>query len=155
MPRRSAGIALYRRSPDGLEVLIAHPGGPLWAKKDEGFWTFPKGEYEPDESAEEAAVREFEEELGHPLPAGPRVLLGEVRQRGGKLVTVWAVEGTLDAETVVSNTFEMEWPPRSGRRAAFPEIDRAEWADVATARRKLKEVQVAFVDRLEEFLATP
>jgi predicted NUDIX family NTP pyrophosphohydrolase len=151
MPRRSAGLLLHRSRDGGREVLLVHPGGPFWAKKDDGAWSIPKGEYLPEEDALEAARREFEEELGSapPADAEPRAL-GEVRQGSGKLVTAWAVEGDLDATAAHSNTFELEWPPRSGRRQAFPEIDRAEWFPLARAREKLLPAQVAFLDRLEE-----
>lgn len=147
---RSAGLLLYRVDPDGIRVLLAHMGGPFWAAKDERAWTIPKGEFAPDEDALAAAQREFAEELGTPPPADvPYLELGEVRQSGGKLVTAWAVEGDLDPATVVSNTVELEWPPRSGRRQSFPEIDRADWFDLDTARRKLISAQAVFVDRLQ------
>jgi predicted NUDIX family NTP pyrophosphohydrolase len=151
MPTRSAGILLHRRGAGGREVLLVHPGGPFWAKRDDGAWSIPKGEYADGEDAEAAARREFAEELGSPLPDGaPLVELGEVRQRNGKLVVAWAAEGDLDATAARSNTFEMEWPPRSGRRQEFPEIDRADWFPLARAREKLIPAQVAFLDRLEE-----
>jgi predicted NUDIX family NTP pyrophosphohydrolase len=151
MPTRSAGILLHRRGAGGREVLLVHPGGPFWAKRDDGAWSIPKGEYADGEDAQAAARREFAEELGSPLPDGaPLVELGEVRQRNGKLVAAWAAEGDLDATAARSNTFEMEWPPRSGRRQEFPEIDRAEWFPLARAREKLIPAQVAFLDRLEE-----
>jgi predicted NUDIX family NTP pyrophosphohydrolase len=151
MPKRSAGLLLYRRTPD-LEVLLVHPGGPFFAKKDDGVWSVPKGEYEPDEDALTAALREFEEELGSAPPetASEPIPLGEVKQRAGKVVTAWAAEGDLDTSTVASNTFEMEWPPRSGRTAEFPEIDRAEWFDLDTARTKILPAQQLFLDRLAE-----
>ncbi len=151
MPRRSAGILLHRGGADRREVLLVHPGGPFWAKRDDGAWTIPKGEYGPDEDAQLAARREFEEELGSPLPDDAELReLGEVRQKSAKVVVAWAVEGDLDATAARSNTFELEWPPRSGRRQEFPEIDRAEWFAVARAREKLLPAQVAFLDRLEE-----
>ena len=151
MARRSAGILLHRDGPDGREVLLVHPGGPFWAKRDDGAWSIPKGEYDEGEEPMTAALREFEEEIGSALEhIGELVELGEVRQRNRKLVTAWAAEGDLDASAVRSNTFTMEWPPRSGRRQEFPEIDRAEWFTLARAREKLIEAQVAFVDRLEE-----
>ena len=149
VPKRSAGLLLYRRAPE-FEVLLVHPGGPFFAKKDDGVWSVPKGEYEPDEDPLAAAVREFEEELGSPPPAGERIDLGDVKQRAGKIVSAWAVEGDIDAAAVVSNTFEMEWPPRSGRTAEYPEIDRAEWFDLATARTKILAAQQPFLDRLSE-----
>ena len=131
-----------------------HPGGPFWARRDDGAWSIPKGEYEEGEEPLACALREFEEELGSALEyAGELVELGEVRQRNRKLVTAWAAEGDLDPAAVRSNTFSMEWPPRSGRRQEFPEIDRAEWFTLARAREKLVEAQAAFVDRLEERLS--
>ena len=151
MPTRSAGILLHRGGADGREVLLVHPGGPFWAKRDDGAWSIPKGEYGPDEDPRLAARREFEEELGAALPGDAELReLGEVRQKNGKLVVAWAVEGDLDATAARSNTFELEWPPRSGRRQEFPEIDRAEWFAVARAREKLLPAQVALLDRLEE-----
>lgn len=156
MPRRSAGLLLYRRVADGVEVLAVHPGGPFWATRGDGAWSIPKGEYEPDEEPLAVARREFEEELGQPVPDGEPVALGDVRQKAGKVVSAWAVEvvdpAAVDVDAVVSNTFEMEWPPRSGRTQSFPEVDRVEWIDVATARRKLVAAQVEFVDRLVELL---
>jgi predicted NUDIX family NTP pyrophosphohydrolase len=146
-PRTSAGIVLYRRTPT-LQVLLGHMGGPFFARKDDAAWSIPKGEYAPDEDAFAAAVREFAEELGSPAPDAGFVALGEVRQRNSKIVTAWAVEGDLDADAIVSNTFEIEWPPRSGRRAEFPEIDRAAWFDLDTARRKMVGGQAQLLDRL-------
>ena len=151
MARRSAGILLHRLGPEGREVLLVHPGGPFWAKRDDGAWSIPKGEYDEGEEPLAAALREFEEEIGSALDAGGELIeLGDVRQKNRKVVTAWAAEGDVDAGAVQSNTFEMEWPPRSGRRQAFPEIDRAEWFPLARAREKLIEAQAAFVDRLEE-----
>ena len=130
-----------------------HPGGPFWAKRDDGAWSIPKGEYEDGEEPLAAALREFEEEIGSALEAaGELVELGDVRQKNRKVVTAWAAEGDVDASAVRSNTFEMEWPPRSGRRQEFPEIDRAGWFPLAQARVKLIEAQTAFLDRLEERL---
>ena len=132
-------------------MLLVHPGGPFWAKRDAGAWSIPKGEYDDGEDALAAALREFEEEVGSALDAaGELVALGDVRQKNRKLVTAWAAEGDVDAGAVRSNTFAMEWPPRSGRTQEFPEIDRAEWFTLARARDKLIEAQVAFLDRLEE-----
>jgi predicted NUDIX family NTP pyrophosphohydrolase len=148
--RRSAGIVLHRVAVRGPEVLLVHPGGPFWAKKDLGAWSIPKGEYEPDEDPSVAALREFEEETGTRLPAGGLVELGTVVQKGGKEVTAWAAPGDLDAGAVRSNSFEMEWPPRSGRRQEFPEIDRAEWFTLDEARAKLVGAQVELLDRLVE-----
>jgi predicted NUDIX family NTP pyrophosphohydrolase len=143
---------VYRRTDVGIEVLLVHPGGPYWAKRDDGAWSLPKGEYEPAEDPLEAAVREFAEELGsEPPDRADAQSLGELRQPSGKVVSAWAVEGDLDVSEIRSNTFEMEWPPRSGRTGEFPEVDRAAWFDPPTARRKLLSGQVAFLDRLEEF----
>jgi len=146
--RRSAGIVLYRSGADGVEVLLVHPGGPFWAKKDAGAWSIPKGEYEDGEDALACALREFEEETGTRLGSDDLVELGSVRQKSGKQVTAWAVAGDLDAEAVRSNTFVMEWPPRSGRQAEFPEIDRAQWFGVDVAREKLVSAQAELLDRL-------
>lgn len=146
-PRTSAGILLFRRAP-GLQVLLGHMGGPFWARKDDGAWSIPKGEYLADEDPFAAARREFEEELGSVPPGGGYVELGEVRQANGKIVLAWAVEGDLDADTIVSNTFQLEWPPRSERIQSFPEVDRAAWFDLEAARPKLVEGQGEFLDRL-------
>ncbi|MGW0187672.1 NUDIX domain-containing protein [Streptomyces sp. NPDC003362] len=148
--RRSAGLLLFRRTERGLEVLLGHMGGPYFARKDAGAWTVPKGEYEADEPAWEAARREFREELGVTPPDGAAVPLGEVRQTGGKTVTVWAVEGDLDPGSVVPGTFTMEWPPRSGRTAEFPELDRVGWFGLDAARSVIVRAQAAFLDRLAE-----
>jgi predicted NUDIX family NTP pyrophosphohydrolase len=148
---RSSGILLYRRSAAGpVEVLLGHMGGPFWARKDDGAWSIPKGEHDPDEDAEAAARREFAEELGVPVPATELIPLGELR--GRKVLTVWAAEGDLDVDAVRSNTFELEWPPRSGRLELFPEIDRAAWFDVDTARAKVVAGQRPFLDRLLELV---
>jgi predicted NUDIX family NTP pyrophosphohydrolase len=153
VPARSAGILLHRRRGESLEVLLVHPGGPRWAARDLGSWSVPKGEYLPDEDPLVAARREFEEELGSPAPADSAQALGEVRLRSGKRIVAWALAGDLDAGTARSNTFEMEWPPRSGRRIEVPEVDRAEWFTADEARRRLNPAQVPFVDRLEQLLA--
>jgi predicted NUDIX family NTP pyrophosphohydrolase len=150
--RHSAGIVLWRMGDGELEVLLGHPGGPFFARKDDGNWSILKGEIEPDEDPYAVARREFEEESGVSPPDGPPIPLGEIRQRGGKLVTAWALEGDLDPATAESNTFEMEWPPHSGTVAAFPEIDRVEWFDLDTARRKIRSAQVPLLDRLAEQL---
>jgi predicted NUDIX family NTP pyrophosphohydrolase len=152
MPRTSAGLLLYRRVP-GLEVLLGHMGGPFWARKDDAAWSVPKGEYGPDEEPFAVALREFEEELGMPVPADEFLPLGEVRQAGGKVFTAWAAEGDLDAGAAHSNTFTLEWPPRSGRLQEFPEIDRAAWVTVDEARTKLVRGQVPLLDRLLAALA--
>ncbi|QKZ23222.1 NUDIX domain-containing protein [Streptomyces chartreusis] len=151
--KHSAGLLLFRRTAGGLEVLLGHMGGPFFAKRDAGAWTVPKGEYEPDEPAWDAARREFQEELGLPPPDGEAVALGEVRQTGGKIVTVWAIEADLDPATVVPGTFRMEWPPRSGRTQEFPELDRVRWLPVARAREVVVKAQAAFLDRLTEHSA--
>ena len=151
--RTSAGILLWRRRDGRLEVLLAHQGGPFWAKKDLGHWTIPKGEVEAGEELVAVARREFEEETGAKAPDGPLIELGEITQKSGKLVLGWAAEGELDPATAVSNTYELEWPPRSGIVQAFPEIDRVEWFDLDEARRKLKAAQVPFLDRLQTALA--
>ncbi len=150
MSRRSAGILLWRRVPDrdGVEVLLAHPGGPLFERKDAGHWTVPKGEIEPDEAPWDVARREFHEETGHPAPDGPAIDLGQIRQKGGKEVVAWALEGDLDPTTAHSNTFLFEWPPRSGKRIEIPEIDRVEWFTPDEGRRRVKETQIPFIDRL-------
>jgi predicted NUDIX family NTP pyrophosphohydrolase len=148
MARRSAGILLYRRREQAVEVLLVHPGGPLWARRDAGAWSIPKGEYGEGEDPLAVALREFEEETGRRLPADRLVALGEVRQRGGKVVSAWAAPGDLDPEAITSNTFTLEWPPRSGVRREFPEVDRAGWFDPATAREKLLAAQAELVDRL-------
>jgi predicted NUDIX family NTP pyrophosphohydrolase len=146
---RSAGVLLYRRRDDGtVEVLIGHMGGPFWARKDAGGWSIPKGEAGPAEEPFDVARREFAEELGSSVPASEFVDLGELRVSSGKLLTVWAAEGELDAEATVSNTFSLEWPPRSGRVQQFPEIDRSAWFPVDVAREKLVKGQVPFLDRL-------
>ena len=142
----SAGIVLYRRTSAGIEILLGHMGGPYWARKDEGAWSIPKGEYD-DEEPYAAARREFAEELGHDAPNGVPVDLGQITQRNGKVVTAFALEGDLDAEAVVSNTFELEWPPRSGRVQAFPEIDRAAWFRPDEARAKALASQGELFDR--------
>lgn len=148
MPQRSAGLLLFRRGDTAVEVLIAHPGGPFWARKDDGAWSIPKGEYEDDEAPLAAARREFVEELGLDVPAGEAIALGECKQSGGKVVTAFAIETDLDVTDAVSNTFEMEWPPKSGRMQAFPEVDRVAWVDVETAHIKLNKAQRPFLDRL-------
>ena len=152
MPKRSAGILMYRRAVLGLELLLVHPGGPFWKKRDAGAWSIPKGEYSAGEDPLAVAVREFEEEIGARL-AGEFRPLGEVVQKGGKIVAAWAVEGDLDPATIRSNTFEIEWPPKSGRKAAFPEVDRAGWFSPDEAREKILSSQRPFIARLEERIA--
>ncbi len=152
MATESAGILLYKRTGGRLLVLLVHPGGPFWRNKDEGAWSIPKGERGVDEDPEATARREFVEELGI-LPAGALIPLGRVRQRGGKQVDGFALEGDLDVERIAGNTFEIEWPPRSGRRQAFPEVDRAAWFAPEAARRKINAGQRPLIDRLEELCA--
>ena len=147
MSRVSAGLLMYRIRDGKLQVLLAHPGGPYFKNKDEGAWTIPKGEAEPGEDLLAAAQREFEEETGV-TPAGPFIPLTQVKQKGGKIVHAWAFEGDCDPTNIVSNTFTMEWPPRSGRLLEFPEVDRAEFFDVADTRRKIKAAQMALIDEL-------
>ncbi|MFE4050447.1 NUDIX domain-containing protein [Streptomyces sp. YIM B13518] len=147
---RSAGLLLFRHSDRGIEVLLGHMGGPLFARRESGAWTVPKGEYDPGEPAWEAARREFREELGLPPPDGEALPLGEVRQSGGKTVTAWAVEADLDPATVLPGTFTMEWPPRSGRIQEFPELDRVAWFPLERARDVIIGAQAAFLDRLAE-----
>lgn len=154
MARRSAGILLFRRTGSALELLLVHPGGPFWTRKDDGAWSIPKGEYdEAQDDPRAAALREFEEELGQPLPAPvsdahPLIELGSVKQPGGKIVTAWAAPGDLDADAIVSNTFGLEWPPRSGKLQDFPEVDRAAWFGVDEARVKILRGQLPFIDAL-------
>lgn len=148
MPKLSAGLLLYRVRDGVVEVLIGHPGGPFWARKDDGAWSIPKGEYADGGDPWAAAQREFEEEVGLTPPSGPRVDLGSVKQPGGKVVTAFAVQGDLDVTDAHSNTFELEWPRGSGQLRTFPEVDRVDWFPVAHARAKLLKGQVGFLDRL-------
>jgi predicted NUDIX family NTP pyrophosphohydrolase len=148
--RRSAGILLYRRRGQQIEVLLVHPGGPFWARRDEGAWSIPKGEYEPDEDPLLAARREFQEELGAPPPDGPTIDLGEIRQKGRKLVRAWALEGDFDPDELVSNTFPLQWPPRSGKWIQVPEVDRAQWFSLVEARARVNPAQATLLDRLGE-----
>jgi predicted NUDIX family NTP pyrophosphohydrolase len=149
--KHSAGILLYRIHAGALEVFLVHPGGPFWAKKDTGAWSIPKGEFEEDADPLEAARREFFEETGSPVD-GPFVALKPLKQGSGKVVHAWAVEGDIDAASIKSNTFSMEWPPRSGRQQEFPEVDRGEWFAIAAARAKLSAGQTAFLDELSDKL---
>ena len=150
MPSTSAGILLFRPAGDAFEVLLVHPGGPFWAKKDEGAWSIPKGEVGDGEEPLACALRELEEELGAPFSFAPEELieLGSVRQKGGKAVHCWAAPGDFDPTGLRSNTFTMEWPPRSGVEREFPEVDRAEWFDLARAREKVNPAQAELLDRL-------
>lgn len=152
VPQRSAGVLLWRRRADGLEVLLAHMGSPLWAKKDAAAWSIPKGMYDETEEPLDAAIREFSEELGlaPPISRDDLVPLGELRQPSGKVLTIWAGEADLDPAAVVPGLFTMEWPPRSGKQAEFPEIDRVEWFDVTTASAKLVRGQRPFLERLAQ-----
>ena len=152
--KRSAGLLLFRRTPDGPQVLLVHPGGPFWAKKDLGAWTIPKGEYEDGEEPLEAAKREFEEETSH-RPVGTFHPLSSVRQKSGKVVLAWAVEGDFDPARLRSNTFEVEWPPKSGRTRAFPEVDRAAWLDLEEASRRIRPEQRPFLDELRTIVRRP
>ena len=151
MAKRSAGLLLYRRQPGSLEVFLVHPGGPFWAKKDLGAWSIPKGEYDPQEDAWAAARREFEEETGFSAP-DHGIPLGELKQAGGKIVTAWASEGNCEPDRLVSNTCEIEWPPRSKRKMAIPEVDRAAWFSMDEARARILQSQVPFLERLEQKL---
>ncbi|WP_329459283.1 NUDIX domain-containing protein [Streptomyces sp. NBC_01497] len=146
--KRSAGLLVYRRTGDGTEVLIGHMGGPFWARREAAAWSMPKGEYEDDERPKDAARREFSEELGLTPPEGPWIPLGEHRQRGGKTVTAWAVEGELDPADAVFGTFRMEWPRGSGIQRDFPELDRVAWVSAEEAEKRLVAGQRIFLDRL-------
>ena len=151
MPRVSAGLLMYRIQDGKLQVLLAHPGGPFFKNKDDGAWTIPKGELESGEDMLEAAKREFEEETGV-TPTGPFIELTPIKQKGGKIVHAWAFKGDCDPSAIVSNTFSMEWPPKSGRQMEFPEMDRADFYDVAGARQKIKATQMALVEELEKIV---
>ena len=154
MAKRSAGILLYRGSPQRLELLLVHPGGPFWAKKDKGAWSIPKGEYGEGEELLAVARREFEEELGSAPPQDAFIPLGELVQPSRKLITAFALEGDFDPATLTSNCFELEWPRGSGRMQSFPEIDRAQWFAPARAREKIQPGQAPFIDRLLERLGS-
>lgn len=147
MPKHSAGLLLYRRRPGGLEVFLVHPGGPFWAGKDEGAWSIPKGEYPPAEDPLAAAFRELEEETGC-AATGEVIPLTSLKQPSGKIIQAWALEGDCDADAIRSNTFPLEWPPRSGRRQEFPEVDRAAWFSLEVARKKIIKGQVGFLEEL-------
>lgn len=151
MPKTSAGLLLFRETSGGPEVLLVHPGGPFWSRKDEGAWSLPKGEFEEGEDPLAAARREFQEETGASAP-GEAIPLGSLRQSGGKVVHAWAVRGDLDPDLLESNTFLLEWPPKSGRLREFPEVDRAGWFPLEEARRKILKGQAGFLDRLQEKL---
>jgi len=150
--KQSAGILVYRRQGKKVQVLLAHAGGPFWAKKDKGAWTIPKGECTGDETPEAAARREFAEEIGQPAPAGTLHDLGTIKRKDGKVIYAFAVEGDMDVAQTHSNTFEMEWPPKSGQIQSFPEIDRAVWTDMSQAPDKMHSGQRVFIERLTEQL---
>lgn len=151
MKKLSAGILLYRIRPETLEVFLVHPGGPFWAKKDSGAWSIPKGEFEEGTDPFETAKREFLEETGSPV-SGKFVTLAPLKQKSGKVVHAWAVEGDIDTSSISSNAFSMEWPPRSGKQQEFPEVDRGEWFTIPAAREKLQEGQQGFLDELQTYL---
>jgi predicted NUDIX family NTP pyrophosphohydrolase len=154
LPSQSAGLLLHRKGKDGLEVFLVHPGGPYWAKKDLGSWSIPKGEFDEEDSLS-AAKREFHEETGLPAPEGEYLPLTPVRQKGGKTIHAWATEGQVDAERIRSNSFEMEWPPRSAKRQSFPEIDQGAWFPVEQALLKINAGQIPLVRELVEKLTSP
>jgi len=145
---QSAGILLYRNINGQIEFFLVHPGGPFFKNKDEGYWSIPKGEFLPDENPLAAARREFEEETGRPIKVGKFIELSPIKQKSGKIVHAWGAEGELDADTITSNTFEIEWPPHSGKMSSFPEIDRAGWFDIENARLKINAAQAALIDEL-------
>jgi predicted NUDIX family NTP pyrophosphohydrolase len=148
-------VLLYRSANGGIEVLLAHPGGPVWANRDAGAWSIPKGEIDEDEDPWAVARREFEEETGHPAPDGASIDLGEITQKGGKVVVAWGLEGDLDPATAQSNTFAFQWPPGTGRYITIPEVDRVEWFEPDEARLRIKDTQIPFIDRLIEALDRP
>jgi predicted NUDIX family NTP pyrophosphohydrolase len=148
MPKQSAGVLLYKLTDGLLHLFLVHPGGPFFRKKDDGAWSIPKGEFDDDEEPLAAAQREFEEEVGKPV-SGNFIKLQPIKQKSGKVVHAWAVEGDIDHEQITSNLFEMEWPPKSGKMASFPEIDRAGWFTVDVARQKIIQGQIALIDELE------
>src|SRR5580698_8755988 len=151
MPKRSAGLLMYRRIGDELEVFLVHPGGPIWAKKDKGAWTIPKGEYEPDENPLAAAQREFEEETGFQA-TGDFLDLGSIKQKSGKVVNAWTFEGNYDPAQLISNTCKIEWPPRSGRRLEIPEVDRGHWFSINEANEYIREEQRELLRRFSEIV---
>jgi predicted NUDIX family NTP pyrophosphohydrolase len=151
MPKQAAGILLYRGTESSLEIFLIHPGGPYWAKKDDGAWSIPKGEHLDNEDALNAAKREFQEETGFPIE-GQFYPLGSIKQSSGKVVRAWACEGNLDASAIQSNMFRLEWPPRSGKFQDFPEADRGDWFSVSQARKKILKIQLPFLENLERLL---
>ena len=152
MKKQSAGLLLYRKTAESVEVLLVHPGGPFWAKKDHGAWSIPKGEFTEDEDVLHAARREFAEELGRPAPDGEPLDLGSFKRSDGKTIYAFALEADFDASNIQSNTFEMEWPPKSGQTQSFPEVDKAAWVDITKAIPKMHKNQAEFIDRLAEKL---
>lgn len=152
MAKQSAGLLLYKSTSKGAEVLLVHPGGPFWAKKDKGAWSIPKGEYEEDENPFAAAKREFAEETGQPAPEGGYIDLGEFKRKDGKTIKAWALESDFDASGLKSNTFEMEWPPKSGKKQEFLEVDKAAWVSLGSAPEKMHKGQSIFIERLAEHL---
>ncbi len=155
MAKQSAGLLLYKKTPDGLQVLLGHPGGPFWAKRDQNAWSIPKGEFVEGEEPLKAAKREFREEMGRDAPEGAIMELGSAKQSSGKIVHAWAMEADFDPSDIQSNEFQMEWPPKSGQQQAFPEIDRAGWFTVAAARQKLVKGQLPLLEKLAELLQVP
>jgi predicted NUDIX family NTP pyrophosphohydrolase len=151
MAKKSAGLLMFRRASGGVEVFLVHPGGPFWARKDEGAWSIPKGEYAPGEDPLETAKREFQEETGFQA-SGEFIPLSSLKQPSGKVISAWALEGDCDAASIRSNTFSMEWPPRSGKQQEFPEVDRAGWFTIPAAKEKVLRGQVPFLDELKEIL---
>lgn len=147
MPKKSAGVLMFRRRDCGVQVFLVHPGGPFWKKKDEGAWSIPKGEYQEDEDPLDAAKREFEEETGIKAQ-GEFIELGQIKQPSGKIITAWAFEGDCSPNEIRSNSFSMEWPPKSGRKQEFPEVDRADWFALQEARKRMLKGQIGFLDRL-------
>lgn len=155
MAKQSAGLLLYKKTPDGIQVLLGHPGGPFWAKRDLGAWSIPKGEFADGEEPLKAAKREFMEETGREAPEGAIMELGSAKQSSGKIVHAWAIEADFDATNVSSNLFDMEWPPNSGQNQQFPEIDRAGWFTIAAARQKLVKGQLPLLEKLAELHNVP
>jgi predicted NUDIX family NTP pyrophosphohydrolase len=152
MPKQSAGLLMYRRSQGNIEVLLVHPGGPFWSSKDRGAWSIPKGEFTIEEDPLATAIREFQEETGFIPPSGKYQRLSPIKQTGGKVVYAWALEGNFDATTIQSNSFTMEWPPRSGKLQRFPEVDRAEWFEISVAKEKILRGQIDLLEELESML---
>jgi predicted NUDIX family NTP pyrophosphohydrolase len=153
MAKVSAGLLMYRKKDEAIEFLLVHPGGPLWAKKDLGMWSIPKGELGPDEDPLEAAKREFREETGF-IPSGQFIPLAPVKLKSGKTIQAWAFEGDCDPSAIRSNAFSMEWPPRSGKQQEFPEVDRAAWFDIEAAKKKINQGQAALLEELGKMLAS-